>query len=633
MSDVFVSYKAEDRRRVKPLVEALASEGFSVWWDEQIGGGAAWRREIEAELNDAKCALIVWSKRSVGPEGTFVQDEAARAQQRHVYLPVAIDKVHPPLGFGETQAFPLTGWHGDRSDPRYDALLEAARAVVAGKPFHERLSTLGSGVSRRTLLGGGVAAAAAVAGVGSWILFKPDLVAAAFQSIAVLPFANLSGDSRQTYFSDGIAEELRMALASLPGLKVAGRISSEAVRDEDAKTAARKLRVAHVLTGSVRQSPSTIRISAELIDGRTGLDRWSQDYDRPPGDSIMIQTDIAENVARSLAAALGIAARAAITIGGTSKAAAQRLVIEARAIAREGTKSARQHALELVESAIRLDPNYADAYAQKSVMLGSYANNFAIGAADLATMRAEAMRLAQTAIRIAPRLAMGHAAIAQLHQSNLDMARAASEFQRAVQLAPGDADIVGRYVYLLARIGKPSEALNAADNVIAFDPLNHFSYENRVSALYDQRRYQEALDYAEKVRRDSPELFRAPGLIADCLLMLGRVEEASRAYGLLIADSWQQLNGQTLALARAGDRAAAAAMLAKFKRLHGETSSYQYAGIYAQLGDRQRALDALDRALAIRDGGLASIKIDPLLDPIRREPRFEAIVKRMNFPA
>lgn len=119
MSDVFVSYKAEDRRRVRPLVEALESDGYSVWWDEQIGGGAAWRQAIEAELNAAKCVIVVWSKRSVGPEGTFVQDEATRAQQRHIYVPVLIDKVHLPLGFGEMQALPLTGWKGNRSDPRY----------------------------------------------------------------------------------------------------------------------------------------------------------------------------------------------------------------------------------------------------------------------------------------------------------------------------------------------------------------------------------------------------------------------------------------------------------------------------------------------------------------------------------
>ena len=630
MADIFVSYKAEDRRRVAPLVHALEGDGYSVWWDEQIRGGTAWRHTIETELNAAKCALVVWSKRSVGPHGTFVQDEASRAQERLAYVPVTIDKVHLPLGFGETQAFPLTGWHGDPTDSRYQALLTAIKRVSKGLPYAPaRVSP--DGISRRAVLGGAAAATAGAAALGAWFLLKPA-VAATSGSIAVLPFANLSGDPHEAYFSDGIAEELRNALAQLTGLKVAGRISSEAVRDLDAKTAARRLRVANVLTGSVRQSASTIRISAELIDGRTGLDRWSQDYDRPPGDAIMIQSDIAENVASSLAVALGTVARAAVALGGTANAAAQRLVIQARAVARERTKPARLRALDLVSNAIRLDPKYAEAYGLKSLMLGSYANNFASNPAELNRMRDEAMRLAEIAIRIAPNLAIGHAAIAQLFQSNLDIARAANAFDRAVQLAPGNADIVGRYVYLLARIGRQTDALTAADRVVGLDPLNHFSYENRASALYDLRRYRDALDYAQKVRRDSPELFKAPGLSADCLLMLGRPLEASRVYGELDADSWQQLNGQTLALARAGHRSAAVKNLAKFKRLFGDTSSYQYGGIYAQLGDREQALGALEQALAIRDGGLVSIKIDPLLDPIRREPRFEAVVKRMNFP-
>src|SRR3990170_7153427 len=137
MSDVFVSYKAEDRKRVRPLVEALQADGYSVWWDEQIGGGAAWRQSIEAELTAAGCVLVAWSKRSVGPEGTFVQDEATRAHQRRVYVPILIDKVHVPLGFGEMQALSLTGWKGERSDPRYQAVLAAVSRVTGQSATRE----------------------------------------------------------------------------------------------------------------------------------------------------------------------------------------------------------------------------------------------------------------------------------------------------------------------------------------------------------------------------------------------------------------------------------------------------------------------------------------------------------------
>src|SRR5207248_11175527 len=119
MTDVFISYKAEDRPRVRPLVEALEAEGLAVWWDARVGGGEAWRESIEQQLDAARCVIVVWSKRSTGPEGRFVRDEASRATRRRTYLPVRIDKVEPPLGFGETQALNLSGWKGDRSDPRY----------------------------------------------------------------------------------------------------------------------------------------------------------------------------------------------------------------------------------------------------------------------------------------------------------------------------------------------------------------------------------------------------------------------------------------------------------------------------------------------------------------------------------
>ena len=109
MADLFVSYKSEDRARVKPLVDALEADGLSVWWDAHIEGGAGWRQRIEQELSSARCVLVAWTKRSAGPEGEFVHDEATRAKRRGVYLPVLLEKVELPLGFGEKQALPLIG--------------------------------------------------------------------------------------------------------------------------------------------------------------------------------------------------------------------------------------------------------------------------------------------------------------------------------------------------------------------------------------------------------------------------------------------------------------------------------------------------------------------------------------------
>src|SRR5215212_9835020 len=173
VADVFVSYKAEDRARLKPLVAALEAEGFSVWWDAHIGGGANWREDIQKHLDEAKCVIVAWTKRSVGPEGNFVRDEATRAQRRGVYLPVRLDAVEPPLGFGEVQALSLKGWKGDRADPRFQQVADAVRSRVAGEhvPYRPTQHVEGH-VSRRAMIAGG-AGAVVLAGAGGWFLLKP----------------------------------------------------------------------------------------------------------------------------------------------------------------------------------------------------------------------------------------------------------------------------------------------------------------------------------------------------------------------------------------------------------------------------------------------------------------------------
>jgi len=633
MSDLFVSYKAEDRRRVQPLVEAFEADGLTVWWDTQIGGGDSWRDAIQEQLDSARCVIVVWSKQSVGPEGHFVRDEANRALHRHVYLPVRIDKVDPPLGFGETQALSLIGWKGDRSDPRVKAILGAAHAIIVGEGHHlHHHHSEPTGISRRAVVAGGAVAAAAVAGVGGWYLLKPGS-ADASQSIAVLPFANLSGDPAQAYFSDGIAEELRSALARLAGLKVVGRNSSEAVRNDDAETAAKKLGVANILTGSVRSSPSVVRIRAQLIDGKNGLERWSDSYDRAPGDAIKIQTEIAENVVRALSAALAGAAEEAITVGGTQNAAAQSFVLQAEEARNEDTKAGLQRALQLIDEALRLDPNYADAYARKALYLGSLGGAYASGSAEMTRARAEALRIAKEAITRAPKLARAHYALGRVYDGNIEIAKASIEYERALRLAPSDTAILRRYSYFMARIGKESESLGLADRVIELDPLDPDSYENRVGALFDARRYRDAIKFAEEVKLKSPDLFQSPLLLGDCFLLLGKFREAQQQYSLGRPDQWERLLGEALLLARSGDRSGAQKKLQRMQQLFSDAASYQYGEIYAQLGEKDRAIAALERAWTIRDGGLMNIRIDPMLDPLRGNPRFEAIVKRMNFPA
>jgi TolB-like protein/Flp pilus assembly protein TadD len=637
MSDVFVSYKAEDRRRVKPLVEALQADGFSVWWDEQIGGGAAWRHAIETELNAAKCVIVAWSNRAVGTEGTFVQDEATRAQQRHVYVPVIIDKCHLPLGFGETQALSLTSWRGDRSDPRYQAVLAAVRRNVggkaAGKPRKRPSPLPHAQVDRRAVLAGVAVAAVAVAGVGGWALLKPS-AASTSDSIAVLPFANLSGDPEQAYFSDGMAEELRSSLGRLAGLKVVGRTSSEIVRNDDAKTAAKKLAVANILIGSVRRSQATIRVTAQLIDGTSGLERWSEDYDRAPGDTIKIQTDIAESVAEALKIALGSAGSTVLTVGGTNNVDAQNLVLQADALFQSTFSEDRaRQGLELIDAAIALDPNYAGAYGRRGVLLNTVSLFFSHGPAELKAGRSQAFESAKKAIALAPTLGWAHLALAQVSSGALQIAPAWTEYRQALRLAPNDANTLRLYARFLAEIGKEQQALELADEAVALDPLNAESYNFRIFVLYHARRYAEVEHASREQIARSPNLFHPPLEHGYSLIMLGQLAAARQFFAPAPTNGFDLVAGNAILLARSGDRDGALLSIAELERLIGDNASYSVAEIYAQLRDPDQAFAAIDRAFENSHWALINLLTDPFMDPVRGDRRFKAALSRLDYPS
>lgn len=163
MTDVFISYKREDEPRVAPIVEGLRAAGLSVWWDRDIPGGEAWRQSISEQLDAARCVIVVWSETSVGPLGEFVQDEAGRAKARGILIPVRIDRVTEPLGFGEIQSLDLVGWRGNRRNLRFRNLVAAAKAVVAGGP-RPRPMTPGRLARLLAAWGGGLGVAAMVLG-------------------------------------------------------------------------------------------------------------------------------------------------------------------------------------------------------------------------------------------------------------------------------------------------------------------------------------------------------------------------------------------------------------------------------------------------------------------------------------
>lgn len=631
-TDVFVSYKAEDRSRLRPLITALEEEGFTVWWDTHIGGGAHWREDIQEHLNAAKCVIVVWTKRSVGPEGDFVRDEASHARKRGAYLPVRLDPVEPPLGFGEVQAISLKGWKGNRTDPRFLALADAVRRRIAGEDIaHVHLDQRGHALSRRAVVVGGVGVAAIFAAGGAWIFLRPTDANAS--RIAVLPFENLSGDPNQTYFSEGIAEELRSALTRI-GLQVIGRASSDAVKDLDTKVIASKLGVANVLTGSVRRSPEMVRVNAQLVSGSDGIQRWEQTYDQAPADEIKIQTDIASSVAQSLSIALGQAGKAALSLGGTTDSDAQDLYLRAGALYRnDGSEEAVRHAVQLLDTATARDPNYASAFRMKANFLEYLATSYPKNATDMARGKDAAEAAARRAIAIAPKLAAAYAELAGIQEDRFNFEAALRLIRHAMALSPNDPKVLSTAMYIRWYVcGEPDKALELADRLVELDPLTPSSYSIRSIVLIDLRQYPEAIRAARKSLELAPKREWPHQLIGDSLVLMNRPEEARAEYRFVSPDDLFRLRGEATIAARAGDLKTVERIVSQIRQSFADAATFQYAQIFAQARQPDRAFEALEKGVEVKDPGVTGLRTDPLLDPLRKDPRYEPLVKKLKFP-
>lgn len=629
--DVFISYKAEDRKRLTPLVAALEAEGFNVWWDQHIGGGTNWREEIETHLDAAKVVIVIWSKRTIGPEGRFVRDEANQAQEAGHYLPITIDNVRPPLGFRELQALDLSSWWGKRDDPRFKLLADTIRHRLEGKEIKHYLAVpKGVHIDRRTTMA--VGAGVALVAAGGFFLLKPAPASA--KRIAVLPFANLSGASDQAYFAEGIAEELRSALSRI-GLEVIGRASSDSVKDLDARAAASRLGVANILSGSVRRSPSTIRINAQLINGGDGVQHWAQTYDRAPGDEIEIQTDIATKVADALSVALGQAGMAAISLGGTADSAAHDLFLRASALYRNDTdEAAVRKAIQLLDAAIARDPRYADAILAKAAALQFLANSYPESAEQAARVQAEAAKLARQATMLAPRLATGYSTLGLMAEDRFDFDESFRLINKALSLSKNDPKVLKDAAYVTWYAGgSPEKALPLADRVIELDPLSPPAYSPRAGILIDLGRFREAIETAQKSLRIAPKREWPRQLIGDSLLLMGRPDEAQSQYDRIDADDVFRLRGEGVIAARSGDVNRLDGIISRMRALFGDAASFQYAQVYAQAGRHDLAFGALEKSIDVKDPGVTGVRTDPFLDPLRSDSRYKMLLRRLNFPA
>ena len=453
-------------------------------------------------------------------------------------------------------------------------------------------------------------------------------------SVAVLPFSNLSGEPKQEYFVDGLSEELINALAQINALKVIARTSSFSFKGKDADiaTIARKLNVAAILEGSVRRSANKVRITVQLIDTVNGFHLWSHDYDRDLDDVLVLQSDIARSVARELQAKLLGDEAPKIELGGTHNPVAFDAYLRgAKAYSTRADARDCQTAGAAYTEAIRLDPKYALAFAARSNAHSCYAEEFATGPAVREAFD-QAQADARQALALAPNLAEGHAALGSFLASGAqDYAAASEEYRSAVTFAPGNAEVLRDSGRFDACIGHFDAGLAATHRAVVLDPLNPRSHSMLGQVLLLARRYTDAAAaFTEVINLDPSDKF-AIGYRGLAYYGVGDLASA-RSSCENKPDHWATQWCLAITYDKLGRHADADAVVARMKKTYGDAASYQYATIYAQWGNVRKSLEWLDKAVRVRDPGLFYVKTDPLLDPLRKEPRFQAIVRHFKFP-
>lgn len=679
---VFLSYASQDAEAAQQLCNALRAAGVEVWFDQsELRGGDAWDALIRRQIKGCYLFVPIISANTQSREEGYFRREwnlaVARtldmAEDKAFLLPIIIDRTSDsqamvPEKFREVQWTRLpVGANTDAFVDRVRRLLSPdATTPMATSVRSSALpaSSMGAASTRSVppasrsfvpwIVSGLLILATGYFVVDKFVLPKRSVPGAeapatapapAFNppahSIAVLPFTNMSGDKEQDYFSDGLSEELLNSLARINELQVAARTSSFYFKGEhaDLATIAHKLNVASVLEGSVRRSDHTIRVTAQLNNAVTGYHLWSQTYDRDLGDVLKLQTDIANAVANALRVKLLGNVAAKIEVGGTRNPAAFDAYLRAsNAYRRYGpanlaagglNKEGLQSAVDAYAEAIRADPDYALAYAGRSIAFADFARALVTGP-GVDDYFKEAQSDARKAIALAPDLADSHLALANFFAGSLELADAFREYERALALAPGNATLLKEYGAFVVLIGRSEAGLAAAHRLLVLDPLNSMNHFGLGVSLAFARRYGEAITAFTDAKALNPEDVSVNMWLGITYYLSGDFQSARTA-----CERAGEINGPwclAMIYDKLGRHTEAETMLAKVRTIAGDRFAEGYADIYAQWGDTARALDWLETAMRNRDPYLAYTKVNPFFDPLRNEPRFQAIERALKFP-
>jgi serine/threonine-protein kinase len=457
------------------------------------------------------------------------------------------------------------------------------------------------------------------------------------KSIAVLPFDNLSEDKANEFFAEGIQDEILTRLAKVADLKVIARTSTQKFKSspENLSDIAKQLGALNILEGSVQKANDQVRVNVQLINAMTNSHLWAEIYDRKLTDIFAVESDIAKTIADTLQAKLTGSEKTAMSKQPTADTEAYELYLRGRSLWGKRSGDNIPRAISLYEQALARDPNYSLAYAGLSeayVLLPYYTPTRQSDAFP------KAKEAALTALRLDPNLAEGHRALGKVLSFDVDLVGSIPEFQRAIELKPNDATAHHWYSNgPLAALGRSEEAISEGKRSVQLDPLSPIINADFGNTLYYARRYDEAIAQLRKALELDPEFFYTHYNLGFVLEAKGDLPGAISEYekARQLTDDPFVLALLAAAKAKSGDKNAAEQALAELEKIaqHREVIAYARAVLYLSLNKKEEALRWLEQSFADRDGSnIGYIKVHPLLDPLRGDPRFEALVQKVDAP-
>jgi TolB-like protein/Flp pilus assembly protein TadD len=655
---VFLSYASQDAKAALKICETLRAAGIEVWFDKsELRGGDVWDRQIRERIHDCRLFIAVISANSeTRDEGYFRHEWKLSVERTHhmsdkkpFLVPVVIDDT-PERGASVPDKFHEVQWTRLPRGETPPDFVDRVRRLLSPEPSHapsiaQRSGSSVSGapsaarmppptwwsrpaplVLASVVITGGIYLA-----LDRFVLSKrsaPAPAALADKSIAVLPFADLSEKHDQEYFSDGMAEEIIDLLSKIPDLRVPARTSSFYFkgRPEDIPTIARRLMVAHVLEGSVRKSGNRLRVTAQLVRADTGYHVWSQTFDRELDDVFKVQDEIAGAVVKSLKVSLVEAEtpRAA----PTTNTEAYTLYLQARAIEARATEADYAAAVRYLRQAVTLDPNFAAAWAAiASLLVDEF---YWQRSRPYQEVRAEARKAADQALKLDPKLSSGHLATGKISFMEWDWNAAQAEFDRALELDPGNAEAM-RWKSHLARYRHQVDlALQAAQEAVSHDPLDSWNFFVVGAALGATGKYPEAEAAYRTALELNPTGAGLHAFLGDVLRAKGEptaaLAETERETDALWRESFIPFVLEVLGRKGDADKA-----LANFEEKYGAQYPFPIAAFHACRKDADRTFAWLDSVLRQHDLERISSR-GACFKNLESDPRYKSFLRELNLP-